>query len=403
MATVSQIALVDLDAFFLGVEMVVDPSLRGLPAAVGGGGSGNGGVVLSASYEARKHGVRSGMPLARARQLCPELHTVTPHHRLYDRASRAVMDCMRKVAPVVQQVSVDEAFVDLTGTTSLLGPALDVCARLQRQIRRRLGLDITVGLAANRLVAKIASGLAKPRGLLEVAPGHEASFLAPLGVGRMPGVGPVNKRRLEELALFTMGDLQRRSVEDLNSALGPGGGRLRARAFGIDGSHVSPSSRRRSIGHQRALGKAVGDAEVLRDHIRTLLASAMRRLRGGQLFCRTVEVAWRYPDMTNRSLHRTLPEPSDIDRDLWLAASPLLDQLLAEGRPVTRIALRLSNLEHGHHQLSLFDPGRGRDRRHLLMHALDDIRDQLGPGLIGFGKPGSRKTGLVIGGGVPKG
>ncbi len=403
MAGQPHIALVDLDAFFLGVEMVVDPSLRGLPAAVGGGGTGRGGVVLSASYEARVHGVRSGMPLARARTLCPSLVTVTPHHKLYDRASRAVMDCMRKVAPVVQQVSVDEAYLDLTGTNGLQGPPLQVCARLQRQIRRRFGLDITVGLASNRLVAKIASGLAKPRGLLEVAPGHEASFLAPLGVGRLPGVGPVNKRRLEELALFTLGDLQRRSDEELRTALGPGGPSLRARAMGIDGSHVSSGSRRRSIGHQRALGRPVGDAQVLRDHVRSLLTSAMRRLRAGQLFCRTVEVAWRYPDMTQRSLHRTLDAPSDIDRDLWLAAEPLLDQLLAQQRPVNRIGLRLSNLEHGHHQLSLFDPERGRDRRHLLMHALDDIREQLGPGLIGFGNPGSRQTGLVIGGGVPRG
>jgi DNA polymerase IV len=386
----------DLDAFFLGVERVVQPSLRGRPAVVGGGGSGNRGVVLSASYEARVSGVRSGMPLAQARRLCPELISVKAHHDLYRRASKAVFRLVGERAPVVQQVSVDEAYLDLTGADRAVGSPLEVADGLQREIRERFRLDVTVAVASNRLVSKIAAGVAKPRGLLAVDTGREARFLAPLAVGCMPGVGKVSRRRLEEIGLLTLGDVQQRSEEDLRAALGRFGPALRRRALGEDRSPVARGRGRRSIGHQRTLSNNVNDLAELEDRLRALLEEAMWRMRGEGLVCRTVEVEIRYPDLSVRSLHRTLERCTDIDTEVWAVARPLLRRLHDRRVGVRRLGVRLSNLTTAFHQLNLVEPERTRDRRHELMRAVDRIREQHGTACIGYARDG--RSGRRVGG-----
>ena len=373
---------VDLDAFFLGVECVLDPSLRGRPAAVGG--SGNRGVILSASYQARVAGVRSGMPLAEARRRCPDLVSVPPRHRIYTRASQAVFRLLAARAPIVQQVSVDEAYLDLTGTERVSGSALEVARDLQREVRERFKLDVTAAVSTSRLVSKIATGLVKPRGVIEVDPGCEASFLAPLAVGRIPGVGPVARRRLEDLGLMTIGDLQARSEGDLRLALGRMGAALRERAFGLDPAHARGHRGRRSIGHQRTLSQDVCDLGELEGRLRALLEEAMWRMRCQALVCRTVEVALRNPDMSVRSLHRTLDVPTDIDLEVWQVAVRLLRRLHARRGRVRRLGIRLSNLTRGFHQLALVEPQRSRDRRHDLMKAVDHIRERHGVKSIGY-------------------
>jgi len=390
------IALLDLDAFYLGVEMVCDPSLRARPAAVGGGGTGNRGVVLSASYEARVAGVRSGMPLAEARRRCPALLTVAPRHKLYQRASRAVFKRIAEVSPVVQQVSVDEAYLDLSGTGRLLGDPLAALGGLQSTIRDEFRLDITVGLATSKVVAKIAAGLVKPRGLFEVTPGREPSFLAPLGVGRLPGVGPVSRRRLEDLGLFTLGDIQRRGERDMGRVLGRLGRALWKRAHGADGTRVSRRVARRSVGHQRTFGDDVVDLPVLRERLRSLLEEGMWRLRGMGFACRTVEVAIRYSDFTDRSRHSTLDRPTDIDLEVWHVADRLLERLHDRRSPVRRVGVRFSNLVEGHHQLGLVPVEQGRDRRRELLRAVDGIREKHGAHVIGYA--GAARRAGVVGG-----
>ena len=328
--------------------------------------------------------MRSGMPLAEARRRCPDLVSVRPRHRLYSRASRAVFRLISERAPIVQQVSVDEAYLDLTGTERVSGDALDVARRLQREVRERFRLDITAAVSSSRLVSKIATGLVKPRGVFEVERGREAAFLAPLAVGRIPGVGRVARRRLEDLGLFTIGDLQRRSECELRPALGRMGAALRERAFGLDPPTVRGHRGRRSIGHQRTLSRNVADLAELEQRLRGLLEEAMWRMRGEALVCRTVEVALRYPDLSVRSLHHTLDEPSDIDLEVWRVAARLLRRLHARRSQVRRIGIRLSNLTPGFHQLALVEPQRSRDRRHELMKAVDRIRARHGAESIGY-------------------
>jgi len=390
------IGLLDLDAFYLGVEMVCDPSLRGKPAAVGGGGSGNRGVVLSASYEARVAGVRSGMPLIEARRRCPQLLTVTPRHRLYQRASRAVFRRIQEFSPTVQQVSVDEAYLDLGGTDRLLGSPVDAADRLQRAIRDEFRLDVTVGLGTSKVVAKVAAGLVKPRGLLAVAPGREPPFLAPLRVGRLPGVGPVSKARLQGLGLRTLGDIQRRGEDGMAEALGRLGRALWRRARGEDATRVQSGTKRVSVGHQRTFGDDVVEFRVLRARARALLEEGMWRLRGMGMSCRTVEVAVRYTDFSERSLHRTLPRPTDIDLEVWDLADGMLRELHRARRPGRRVGVRFSNLTEGHHQLGLMAPDRQRDRRRELLRAVDGIRETHGAHVIGYAAAAPRRG--VVGG-----
>ncbi|MCH2113072.1 MAG: DNA polymerase IV, partial [Planctomycetes bacterium] len=281
MAAQRSVLHVDLDAFFVSVERVLDPSLRARPVVVGGSPERR-GVVAAASYEARAHGVRSAMPMARAMQICPDLVRVSGSHRVYRRASKAVSGILGEQVPVIEKVSVDEAYLDLTGTHMVLGKPVDTAEKIRREVRERLQLDLTVGVSRNRLVSKVASAFAKPQGLFEVHAGQEARFLAPLPVKLLPGVGPVTEKRLLEFNIARLGGLATTESWFLESVFGSHGPAMQQRARGEDDTPVCPpweQPREKSMGHEETFAEDTGEHAFLRAKLQELLASAARRMR----------------------------------------------------------------------------------------------------------------------------
>lgn len=365
---------VDLDAFFVAVERVLDPRLRGRPVAVGGA-PGERGVVASASYEARAYGVRSAMPMAQALRLCPNLVRVPARHALYERASHAVFRLLGRYTPVVEQVSIDEGYLDLTGTECLFGRAVDVAARLRAEVAERLRLDLTVGVAANRLVSKVASDRAKPCGLLDVAAGQEAPFLAPLPVRALPGVGPVTERRLLDCNIETLRTLAATEEWFLEAAFGSYGPQLRAHARGEDDTPVCPPwelPEAKSIGHEQTFVSDTADHAFLRGKLAELLAAAAQQLRGQGLLARTVTVRLRYADFVAAGRDHTLASATDHDGEFLEPALELLQRLATRRTLVRRLGVRLSGLQRGLWQGKLWDGERMRERR--LLAAVDHLR-----------------------------
>ncbi|MFQ6672810.1 MAG: DNA polymerase IV, partial [Candidatus Tectimicrobiota bacterium] len=266
---------VDMDAFFIAVEELYDPRLRGRPVIVGAAPDGR-GVVSAASYEARRFGVHSAMPIARARRLCPHAVFLRGDFARYRRASRRVFRCFEPYTPKVESLGLDEAYLDLTGCGRLLGHPMAVAARLQREILSAAGLPCSIGVASSRLVAKVASGLAKPRGLLRIPPGAEAAFLSPLPLHRLPGVGPATLRALRALGLTTVGDLAALDRSLLERTFGQAAGAsLWRRARGLDSPRgpFTPSEMPKSIGRERTFAEDVHD----RNRIEATLSALVQR------------------------------------------------------------------------------------------------------------------------------
>ena len=369
---------VDLDAFFVAVERVRDPRLRGRPVVVGGA-PGERGVVAAASYEAREYGIRSAMPMAQALRLCPDLIRVPGSRALYARASRAVFAILEQYSPVVEPVSIDEGYLDLGGTERLFGRAVDAAERLRREVRERLRLDLTVGVARNRLVSKVASAFAKPCGLFEVRPGQEPRFLAPLPVTALPGVGPVTGRRLQDLRIERLGILAATEPWFLEEVFGAGGAVLQARARGEDDTPVCPAGEgpeARSLGHEETFACDTDDHGFLRARLQALLEAAARRLRARGLLARKVAVRVRYADFVTRSRECTLPEATDHDLELLEPACELLDRMAARRTLVRLLGVRLGGLRRGWWQASLLAPERARERG--LLSTLDRLRERYG-------------------------
>ena len=369
---------VDLDSFFVAVERVLDPRLNGRPVAVGGSPESR-GVVSSASYEARARGVRSGMAMARALRLCPDLVRVRGRHEVYARASKAVRGVLDGFSPVVEPLSVDEAWLDLGGTGILFGGAVDTAERIRREVRDRLRLDLTVGVAHNRLVSKVASTFAKPRGLFEVRLGCAAGFLAPLPVRSLPGVGPVTDRRLQELSIPRLGVLAATETWFLEAVFGNSGPSMRARARGEDSTPVRPPGEaptRRSIGHEETFPEDIDDPRLLKARLRRLLDKAARRLRKKGLLAGKVSVKIRWADFSTVTRDATLAQPTDHDLELVGPAMDLFDRMAAR-RPLVRlVGVRLSGLARGFRQPSFLDHRAERSRR--LVSAMDAVRGRHG-------------------------
>ena len=289
----------DLDAFYASVEQRDDPQLAGRPVIVGAG------VVLAASYEARARGVRTAMGGAQARRLCPQAVVVRPRMSAYAEASRAVFEVFDRTTPLVEGLSIDEAFLDVRGLERISGSPREIGARLRRDVRERVGLPITVGIASTKFLAKVASGVAKPDGLLAVAPGGELDFLHPLPVERLWGVGPITAGKLRERGLATVGQVAQLCEETLVSILGRAGGRhLRALAHNRDPRRVRGGRRRRSIGAQRALGRSPRSWSDLESVLLGLVDRLARRLRAARRVCRTITLRFRFRDFSER-LDRT--------------------------------------------------------------------------------------------------
>lgn len=369
---------VDLDAFFVAVERVLEPNLRGRPVVVGGAPAER-GVVAAASYEARAFGVRSAMPMAQALRLCPDLVRVPPRFDVYERASRAVFRVLESYTPVVEPVSVDEGYLDLTGTERLFGRAVDVAERLRREVRERLRLDLTVGVARNRLVSKVASDFAKPAALFDVRPGQEPRFLAPLPVQALPGIGPVTARRLLDFNIQRLGGLAATEEWFLEEVFGSFGAAMQAHARGEDDTPVCPPWERpeaKSIGHEETFPRDTDDHAFLRGKLQELLEHAARRLRADGLLARRVTVKLRYADFVTEARDATLACATDHDVEFLEPALSLLHRMAARRTLVRRLGVRLSDLRRGFWQGTLWDERRARERQ--LIAALDRVRQRYG-------------------------
>ena len=381
----------DLDAFYASVEQLLDPSLRGLPIAVGGG------VVLAASYEAKAFGVHAGMAGWRARQLCPDLRTTGGHFREYQRLGDAVMKVLDDFTPLVERISIDEAFLDVTGSVHLFGPPAAMGTEIRHRVRAELGLPISVGVATTKHLAKVASQVAKPDGLVVVEAGTEDEFLDPLPVGLLWGVGPVTREQLASRGIETIGALAAASPSMLRHLLGrANGARLGALALNADPRRIETTRRARSMGAQSALGRRPVDDEVLRVELGFLADRVATRLRAKERAGRTITVRVRFLGMRSVTRSVTLPAAVSATRSLaeigvTLAQSALADH--PDEREVTLLAISVGNLVPDVPlQLELpLDLGDALPRpgteagaaRWALDRAMDRVRDRFGRDAVG--------------------
>jgi DNA polymerase-4 len=360
----------DLDAFFASVEQRDDARLRGQPVIVGGG------VVLAASYEAKALGIRTAMGGRQARRLCPRAIVVPPRMAAYSEASKAVFEIFEDTTPLVEGLSIDEAFLDVRGLERLAGPPNAIAARLRARVLAEVGLPITVGIARTKFLAKVASGVAKPDGLLSVPPESELDFLHPLPVERLWGVGRVTSTKLHDRGLRTVGQVAALDEAILVGLLGRASGRhLHALAHNRDPRRVRTGVRRRSIGSQRARRYTSWDS--IDSSVIAIVDRVSRRLRKGGRVCRTVVLRLRFGDFTRATRSLTLPRSTDrsgmlldASRRLLADARPLIEQ-----RGATLVGISLTNLEHADRiQLTLDEDW----RPHALDAALDEVRDRYG-------------------------
>jgi DNA polymerase-4 len=374
----------DMDAFYASVEQRDDPSLRGKPVVVGGASAR--GVVAAASYEARAFGIHSAMPSAQARKLCPDAIFVPGRMAVYKRESRRIFAVFERFTPAVEGISLDEAFLDLSGTQRLFGAPERTAARLREAVRVETGLAVSVGLAPVKLVAKIASDLAKPDGLLVVPPGQVAAFLAALPVGRIWGVGPVARARLEGAGIATIGELARRGDEELRGLLGSFGPAAARLARGDDEREVEPYREAKSYSEENTFERDVSDPKVIERAIRAHADAVARRLRVDRVRACGVRLKLKLARSLGRgkfpilTRSQTLPEPSDDGRALAAAGCALLTRAALE-EPIRLVGLAAERLEElGAEQLSLLAETHGeREKRTRLNHALDQIRTRFGP------------------------
>jgi DNA polymerase-4 len=381
----------DLDAFFAAVEQRDDPRLRGRPVIVGAW------VVLAASYEAKAHGVRTAMSVGRARRLCPRAIVVEPRMPAYAEASKAVYEVFDDTSPVVEGMSIDEAFLDVRGVRRLSGSPTEVAARLRREVRERVGLPITVGIARTKFLAKVASAVAKPDGLLLVPPDGELSFLHPLPVERLWGVGPKTATRLHELGVGTVGQVARFGEAELVALLGRGSGRhLYALAHNRDPRPVQARRRRGSIGSQRALGRSPTAFAEIDASLVALVDRVTRRMRTAGRVGRTVVLRLRFDDFSRATRSHTLPYPTASTQAILATARGLLATAMPmiEQRGITLVGIAVGNLEDGRSiQLALpFD----RHSSDALDAALDEVRLRFGSAAITRAVLLGRRRGLAM-------
>jgi DNA polymerase IV len=373
-AGVRTILHVDLDAFFAAVEQRDHPEWRGKPLVVGIGGANDRGVVSAASYEARAFGVHSAMPIRTAKRLCPDCLFVPVRGSAYQAASREVMAILRRFTPLVEPISIDEAFLDVTGSQRLFGDGESIARQIKATIHEELSLTASVGVAATKLVAKIASDLRKPDGLVVVEPGREAGFLAPLPISRLWGVGPSTATALRDFSVVTIGDLAALDRAALVRRFGKHGASLVDRAHGVDADPVDDPDSAKSVSHEHTFDEDTSDAEVLE---RTLLAMAegvSGRLRHAGLKARTVTVKVRDSGFNTITRQRSLAEPTDLTEPIWRTALELARPEM-RGKRIRLLGIGTSGFGE-REQLGLFEPG--DDRRRRVVEAADEVRERFG-------------------------
>ena len=365
---------VDLDAFFAAVEQRDHPELRGKPVVVGMGGSNDRGVVSAASYEARRFGIHSAMPIVTAKRLCPDAIFVPVDGANYQRVSREVMAILRRFTPLVEPISIDEAFLDVTGSRALFGDGEAIGRAIRTAIRGELHLTASVGVATTKLVAKIGSDLRKPDALVVVPPGEEAAFLAPLPISRLWGVGPSTAAALRDFKVTTIGDLAALDRSALVRRFGKHGASLVDRAMGRDPDPVADPDSAKSVGHEHTFDEDTSDPEVIE---RTLLAMAegvSGRLRHAGLKASTVAVKVRDSAFETLTRQRTLLEPTDMTEPIWRAALDLARPQM-RGKRIRLVGITASNFG-AREQLGLFEGDDVRQRR--VVEAADELRERFG-------------------------
>lgn len=385
----------DLDAFFCAVEELRDPSLHGKPFAVGGKPDER-GVVASCSYAARAQGVRSAMPMSQALRLCRDLLIVPPHRAAYEEMSGQVMARLGRFSPLVEQISIDEAFLDVS---DLREPAGEVARKLQAQIMDELRLPCSVGVASNKLVAKIATETGKkaargyststmagyPCALTVVAAGSEAEFLSPLPVSILWGVGPKTEKRLAELGIHTIGQLAAWDERELAARFGVNGREMSRHARGIDERPVVTGHAAKSISQEITFARDVSDDKMLEHTLKELCAEVGRSLRRERLAGTTVKLKLRWPDFTTLTRQATLPTPTDLDDEIYATALDLLRKIRASGQPVRLVGVGLSGLGQPIRQMPLWGQA-GNEKARKLHKVLDELQEKYGEKVVKKGR-----------------
>jgi DNA polymerase IV len=371
---------IDLDAFFCSVEENNDPSLRGKPFAVGGRPDQR-GVVASCSYAARQFGVHSAMPMARALKICPNLLIVSGRHGDYGKISHQVMDYLDTLTPLIEQVSIDEAFLDLS---DLPETGEQLAKSVQDYIRDHFHLPCSIGVATSKLVAKVATDFGKaskksttaPQAITVVHPGEEAAFLAALPTKALWGIGPKTAERLAEYGILTIGDIARTPRDELVKRLGKFGEDLGNRAIGIDNSPIYTSHEVKSVSNETTFASDISDVKILYETLHSLSESVGRRLRKKHLKGITIKLKLRWHDFTTLTRQATLPEPTNDDLEIYTAVKDLFNKTWNKGRPVRLLGVGISNFEQPVKQLSLWDASSKKDTN--LFVAVDDVRNRYG-------------------------
>jgi DNA polymerase IV len=379
----SSILHVDMDAFFVSVELLERPDLRGKPVVVGGRADQR-GVVSAASYEARKFGIHSAMPLRTAGHVCPHAVFLDGNHAKYSEWSDRVASILVKFSPIVEMVSIDEAYLDLNGTERLHGPPLAAADKLLRTITAQTGLPCSGGLAPTRLVAKVASDQAKPRGLVWVAPGMEARFLAPLPIRKIPGIGEVTERSLRALGIETVDQLAAHEQEKLEKIFGQWGTALYRKARGGDAYEFLIDAEPKSISHNHTFGEDTLDIPEMESLLSHLSQKACKRLREAGLLARTLTLTIRYAGFQTYTRSKTMPDPVNLDADVHSIFLQLFRTHRDRKRKVRLLGVALSGLCHGSKQLELIEAER-REKLDRLTKAADQLRDKFGFGSVQFG------------------
>jgi len=367
---------IDLDAFFVSVEQVENPELKGKPVVVGGRPEGR-GVVASASYEARAFGLHAGMPLSTASRLCPQAIFIQGSFPKYREASQRFMTILADFSPYLEPLGLDEAYLDATGFESIYGSTHQMAVKIKQRIKEELGLCASVGIAGCKVVAKVASELSKPDGLLEVAAGEERSFLAPLPIAKLPGIGKKTERKLNRLGINILYELSIMPLTALKSHLGASGEVLHRFANGIDHREVEPPATAKSISRETTFGKDTRDRSLLKATLHYLgeRVGADLRQRGKRARCITLKL--RYADFSTITRRHTLSQSSDSDQTIFDTGLRLLNKALAEERqPLRLIGIGVSNLVEAGRQLEMLDSS--TRRREQLDKAIDHIRKKYG-------------------------
>jgi nucleotidyltransferase/DNA polymerase involved in DNA repair len=370
---------VDMDAFYASVEQRDNPDLRGKPVIVGAGPQER-GVVSAASYEARKFGVHSAMPSRTAYKHCPQGIFVRPDMEKYGRVSKQIMTILGAFTPFVQPVSVDEAFMDVTGSTQKFGDALTIAKRIKAEIHAQTGLTASVGVAPNKFLAKLASDLNKPDGLTVITEANKVEMLAPLPVSKIWGVGKVAEKRLHDLGLHTIGDLQRVPLDELRRRFGNMAAHLHALAMGEDDREVVTDEESKYISSEHTFDVDTADLDQIKKCLLEQCEEVGSRLRQEKVAARTVQLKLRYADFTTLTRRQTLLQPTQDGMMLYQVAGQLLIAEGIEGKRIRLIGVGGSNLVQPEIQSDLFN--RTDEKRTRLAKAVDELRGKLGPGAI---------------------